>query len=106
MHKSIIALMLSTVLSMSLLGYANNINTMTTIKKSPIGAETAIPPRYLSIPQWQACMGTQVIDTYTIYCLPATQKAGCSTTTWQALNQLSGKDALPHCGKNSKRNSK
>lgn len=56
-----------------------------------------LPPRYLSVPQFQQCLSSQSKGSYDTLCRPATRPAACPTASWRALRRLSGSDKLPRC---------
>jgi hypothetical protein len=58
---------------------------------------SALPPKYLSVPQFKDCLATQQINTYRAWCMPSAKPAQCPATSWAQLNALQGKDQIPAC---------
>lgn len=51
----------------------------------PLGAQAALPPAYLSVPDFQQCLSQKQNGTFTEWCLPAQQPQGCPDDSWSAL---------------------
>lgn len=62
-----------------------------------IESSAVLPPKYLEIESFKLCLGTQEINTASFLCMPAGKPDACPETSWQQLNALSGKDAIPDC---------
>ncbi len=60
-------------------------------------ANAVVPPRYLSVPNFQQCLSQQSRGTYDIVCLPAARPAQCPAASWKALRRLSGDQKVPRC---------
>lgn len=58
---------------------------------------SALPPKYLSVPQFKDCLATQQISTYRAWCMPSAKPAQCPATSWEQLNALQGQDQMPAC---------
>ena len=61
----------------------------------------ALPPAYLSINGWQACVFSQSKGSWKSLCLPNTKPSGCKSKAWQLLQALTGADALPLCNQDN-----
>lgn len=57
----------------------------------------ALPPKYLSVPQFKYCLATQAISTYRVWCMPSQKPAQCPASSWAQLNALQGQDQIPKC---------
>jgi hypothetical protein len=57
----------------------------------------ALPPKYLSVPEFKSCLSTQTVGSYQSWCLPITKPAVCPADSWARLRALSGADATPPC---------
>lgn len=55
------------------------------------------PPKYLSIPDVNACLGQNKTPTLATSCMPAKKPAGCATKSWADLRALKGKERVPAC---------
>lgn len=42
-----------------------------------------LPPRYLSVPEWQSCVGTVKKGSADFVCLPAEKPETCPDTSWE-----------------------
>jgi len=55
-----------------------------------------LPPRYLSVPGHQDCLGTKQVGTWTEYCRPDHRLEGCSEeayhTLFEVLEEFKGED--------------
>lgn len=60
-------------------------------------ANAVLPPRYLSVPDFQQCLSQQSKGTYDTVCLPAARPAHCPAASWKALRRLSGDQKVPRC---------
>ena len=60
---------------------------------APFLSMAALPPAYLSVPQFQQCLAQKQESTYTHWCLPATKPDGCPDGSWSALQV----DDIPAC---------
>ena len=60
---------------------------------------SVLPPKYLSIPNFQLCLGEKDMGTWTSYCMLKTKPAKCPKTSWRQLNELKGNDRLIDCQK-------
>jgi uncharacterized lipoprotein len=58
---------------------------------------SALPPKYLSVPQFKDCLNTQQISTYRAWCMPSVKPAQCPATSWSQLQALQGSDRVPAC---------
>jgi hypothetical protein len=63
---------------------------------APIASAT-LPPRYLSVPQFQKCLATQDRDGYRAWCMPAIRPRLCPVKSWHRLMSLDASDAVPRC---------
>ena len=57
-----------------------------------------LPPKYLSIDGFKACLDTQTKGSAVFYCMPNAKPDACSDESWTKLNELEGKEKLPVCG--------
>nr|CAD2194199.1 unnamed protein product [Meloidogyne enterolobii] len=57
-------------------------------------AYCALPPKYLGLCNWQACVGEKEEGMHTSICLPETKPDACLQETW---DQLVAADELPPC---------
>lgn len=48
-------------------------------------AQAALPPKYLSVPQWQDCVETVTKGTAQFICLPSDKPKNCPDESWQEL---------------------
>jgi hypothetical protein len=60
-------------------------------------ANAVLPPKYLSVPNFNQCLGNKDMGTWTAWCMPASKPAACSAESWQQLEQLTNADRLPEC---------
>ncbi len=51
-------------------------------KKSAITLKT---PEYLSVPEFDKCLGKEAVQDAILWCLPKKQKANCPTSSWERL---------------------
>lgn len=47
-----------------------------------------LPPKYLTVPQWQSCVGTVIKGNAQFICLPAIKPDACPNNSWNALINL------------------
>ncbi|ODN43400.1 hypothetical protein BGC07_11300 [Piscirickettsia litoralis] len=45
----------------------------------------ALPPAYLAVPSFKACLSTKSMGSYSVYCLPKSQSTTCPDSSWQQL---------------------
>lgn len=57
----------------------------------------ALPPKYLDVPQFQACLGERPVGSYLALCLPEQRPAPCPEDSWRQLRELQGADAIEPC---------
>nr|CAD2185895.1 unnamed protein product [Meloidogyne enterolobii]CAD2191960.1 unnamed protein product [Meloidogyne enterolobii]CAD2206228.1 unnamed protein product [Meloidogyne enterolobii] len=57
-------------------------------------AYCALPPKYLGLCNWQACVGEKEEGMHTSICLPEVKPDACLQETW---DQLVAADELPPC---------
>jgi len=53
-----------------------------------------LPPKYLSVPEWQSCVKTTTKESAQFVCLPAERPANCPLESWKALTL---KRLIAHC---------
>lgn len=56
-----------------------------------------LPPKYLTIKNFQQCLATKNMGTWTAWCLPKTQPEACPNDSWRQLNELTEKNRVPDC---------
>lgn len=56
-----------------------------------------LPPKYLNIDGFKACLNTQTKGAAVFYCMPNAKPDTCSDEAWTALNELEGKDKIIAC---------
>jgi hypothetical protein len=61
------------------------------------GAAFALPPKYLAVKDFQQCLRTLQMGSYSAWCLPAQKLDNCPAASWAQLNALAGIDKLPSC---------
>lgn len=59
-------------------------------------AEAGVPPKYLSVPQWQSCTSTMQKGTAQFVCLPGHKPKSCPFFSWMKLKRH---HMLPMCPK-------
>ena len=59
----------------------------------------ALPPKYLAVQDFKACLSTQQISTYRAWCMPAKKPENCPAASWAQLKALRGTDQVPACPK-------
>ncbi|MCL5260648.1 MAG: hypothetical protein M1561_03050 [Gammaproteobacteria bacterium] len=62
-----------------------------------VSVYAVLPPKYLSVPNFQSCFATKNMGSWTAWCMPATKPEGCPDASWQALNSLTGRDRMQSC---------
>ena len=50
--------------------------------------DSILPPKYLTVPQWQSCVGTVIKGSAQFICLPSKKPDACPSTSWDALIKL------------------
>lgn len=60
-------------------------------------AATVLPPKYLSVLDFQQCISKQSAGSYDTVCLPVARPAQCPKSSWRELSQLSGGQKVPRC---------
>ncbi|HMV78240.1 MAG TPA: hypothetical protein PK453_02485 [Leptospiraceae bacterium] len=60
---------------------------------------SVLPPKYLSVKNFQLCLGEKDMGTWTSYCMPKVRPAKCPAASWKQLNALTGNDRLTDCRK-------
>lgn len=53
-----------------------------------------LPPKYLSVPEWQSCVETVTKNSTEFVCLPGERPANCPLASWK---QLTLKRLIAHC---------
>lgn len=53
-----------------------------------VASTSVLPPKYLSVPQWQSCVGTVTKGSAQFICLPTKKPAACPSSSWKALLKL------------------
>lgn len=56
-----------------------------------------LPPKYLSVTDFQKCLATKNMGTWQAWCMPATKLNECPDDSWKQLSDLVGKDRVPSC---------
>jgi hypothetical protein len=66
---------------------------------SCMSASAALPPKYLSVPDFDRCLSQADAPggTYRTWCLPPSKAAACPAASWKQLRALTGQQALPPC---------
>ena len=62
-----------------------------------VNADAVLPPKYLAIKDFQQCLGTKDIGTWSAWCMPDEKPASCPDESWSKLGGLTGKDQVPNC---------
>jgi hypothetical protein len=60
-----------------------------------------LPPQYLSVPQWQSCVGKMTKGSAEFICLPAKKPDNCLGASWQSLLTLDEIDRCPVLKRNA-----
>jgi len=47
----------------------------------------ALPPAYLTIPNWKHCAGEKEMGTWTAHCIPAEKPPACPEASWTELKE-------------------
>merc|ERR1712216_554292 len=50
-----------------------------------VGGSGSLPPAYLQVPDFESCLGTKDVGSYSIVCLPVEMPDGCASESWAAL---------------------
>lgn len=58
---------------------------------------SALPPKYLFVPQFKDCLSTRSTGSYQAWCMQPTKPERCPDTSWEQLKALQGHDQLPAC---------
>ncbi len=58
-----------------------------------------LPPKYLSVPEWQSCVGSMTKESARFVCLPVKKPDGCSVASWDQLSALNELERCP-CSEN------
>ncbi len=59
-------------------------------------AMAALPPQYLSVPDFKRCLSSQSKGTWQAWCVPKQKPTGCPQSSWDALMK---DPSLMHCVK-------
>ena len=57
--------------------------------------KSSLPPKYLSVPDFQKCLSQKDMGTWKSWCLPESKPKGCPSESWDKLKY--GQDSLPFC---------
>lgn len=57
-----------------------------------------IPPKYLSVPNWESCTDTYYKKGAEFACLPDTRPSNCPKSSWKKLNRGNMLDQCPAAG--------
>ena len=68
-----------------------------TKNKNGKSVQQMLPPKYLSIDVFKACLSTQTKGSAIFYCMPDSKPDACSAESWTKLNELEGSDKMPTC---------
>lgn len=60
-------------------------------------ALSALPPQYLQVEQFQSCLRSEQVDSYSRWCLPAARPDSCPPDSWEQLQQLQGSERVSDC---------
>ncbi|MBF0301222.1 MAG: hypothetical protein HQK51_21110 [Oligoflexia bacterium] len=60
-------------------------------------ALSVLPPKYLSVKNFQECLASKDMGTWISWCMPITKPALCPQESWQQLSSFTGEDKLPSC---------
>ena len=75
----------------------------TTQHKMPVEDKTQksnkqmLPPKYISIDGFKACLDTQTKGLAVFYCMPDAKPHAYSNESWEQLNNLDGSEKLHIC---------
>ena len=61
--------------------------------------KASLPPKYLSVPNFQKCLSQKDMGTWKSWCLPESQPKGCPSKSWDKLKYE--QDSLPFCKQTS-----
>jgi hypothetical protein len=61
--------------------------------KALIGGKGSLPPAYLSVDGFKACMATKDMGGWTSYCMPAQKPSDCQLSSWDELVKMN----IPNC---------
>jgi len=56
-----------------------------------------LPPKYLSVADFQKCLATKNMGTWQSWCMPAKKLDACPNDSWKQLSGFTGKDRVPSC---------
>lgn len=56
-----------------------------------------LPPKYLSVANFQKCLATKNMGTWQSWCMPVKKPNACPDDSWKQLNGFIGKDRVPQC---------
>ena len=56
-----------------------------------------LPPKYLSVADFQKCLAAKDMGTWQAWCTPAKKPDACLDDSWKQLSELTGKDRVPKC---------
>lgn len=59
-----------------------------------LNSNALLPPRYLSIPDFQRCLGTKNMGTWTAWCIPQARPIKCPQSSWHELNTMNNSGLL------------
>ncbi|MFB1010824.1 MAG: hypothetical protein QMB92_05200 [Thiopseudomonas sp.] len=60
-------------------------------------ALSALPPQYLQVDQFQSCLRSEQVGSYSRWCLPAVRPDSCPLDSWEQLQWLQGSERVPGC---------
>ena len=60
-----------------------------------VTAYALVPPKYLSVPQWQKCVGQVKKGTAQFICLPYAKPSACPAKSWKILTNQKLVDICP-----------
>lgn len=60
-------------------------------------AINVLPPKYLSVKNFQKCLGTKSMGTWNSWCIPKHKPLFCPKSSWEALNNLQKTEPMPKC---------
>jgi hypothetical protein len=58
-----------------------------------VGGKGSLPPAYLSVDGFKACMATKDMGGWTSYCMPAQKHSDCQLSSWDELVKMN----IPNC---------
>jgi hypothetical protein len=65
---------------------------------SEVGAGAVLPPKYLSVEQFESCLATkEILSSYQAWCMPAVKPERCPVGSWAQLSSFQGNDKLADC---------